>query len=183
MELVALHEVTERQWEELIEGEREPWGAGPEQLSWREKTHNVGIRARDGTLLAVAGSVLADVEIARSGRVRSLRGDRPGGARFSVLGIGGVFVAPRARGRGLVARLLEGLLTPGRELGPERAMLFCRQHLVRMYHGFDFREIDAPVWAEQPAGRLRMPLAAMWRPLRADIAWPEGRVDLLGLPF
>jgi predicted GNAT family N-acyltransferase len=170
MELVRLHEVTERQWEELIEGEREPWGRGPEQLSWREKTHSVGIRARDGTLLAVAGSVLAEIEIA-------------GGARFPVLGIGGVFVAPRARGRGLVARLLEGLLTPGRGRGPERAMLFCRPHLVRMYRGFDFREIDAPVWAEQPAGRVRMPLSAMWRPLRADIAWPEGQVEVLGLPF
>jgi hypothetical protein len=26
-------------------------------------------------------------------------------------------------------------------------------------------------------------LEAMWRPLGDGVAWPEGRVDVLGLPF
>jgi predicted GNAT family N-acyltransferase len=169
--VVALERVTEQQWDELIAGESEPWGGGiAERLSWREKTRNVGIRARDGRLLAVAGTVRSDVQVA-------------GGARFEVLGVGGVFVARNARGGGLVARLLDVLLAIPPEAGPDRAMLFCRPQLVGMYRKFDFREITDPVWAEQPAGAVCMPLCAMWRPLRAGAAWPAGRVDVLAPPF
>jgi Acetyltransferase (GNAT) domain len=169
--LVALERVTEQEWDELIAGESEPWGGGiAERLRWRDKTRNVGIRARDGRLLAVAGTVRCGVQVAP-------------GARFDVLGVGGVFVSRDARGRGLVARLLEGLLPTPHETGPERAMLFCRPQLAGMYRKFDFREIADPVWAQQPAGAVCMPLNAMWRPLRAGVAWPAGRVDVLGLPF
>jgi GNAT superfamily N-acetyltransferase len=169
--LVVLERVTAQQWDELIDGEREPWGGGiAERFDWREKTHNLGIRAHDGRLLAVAGSVRAEVQVA---------GDGP----FAVLGVGGVFVARTARGRGLVAQLLHRLLAPANEHGLDRAMLFCRPALVDMYRKFDFREIADPVWAQQPAGPVRMPIGAMWRPLRAGCAWPAGRVDVLGLPF
>jgi hypothetical protein len=68
-------------------------------------------------------------------------------------------------------------------LGPERAMLFCRPELVALYRRRGFVEIDAPVWVDQPGGRIEMPLAAMWRPLRAGAEWPPGRVDVRGLPF
>jgi predicted GNAT family N-acyltransferase len=172
VEAVRLDTLSERQWDELFAREREPWGGGvAEQLSWRTKTHNVGVRARDGRLLAVAGAVRADVQVA-------------GRARFAVLGIGSVFVARAARGRGLVALLLERLLAAvDEETRPHRAMLFCRQPLVGMYRKFDFREIADPVWVQQPAGAVRMPLRSMWRPLCADTTWPQGRVDVLGLPF
>ncbi|HEV2981324.1 MAG TPA: GNAT family N-acetyltransferase [Solirubrobacteraceae bacterium] len=171
MTLVALERVTEQQWDELIDGEHEPWGGGvAERFSWREKTHNVGIRAPDGRLLAVAGSVLADIRVA--------------GHQFAALGIGALFVARDARGRGFVASLLDGLLAQADgEDAPGRAMLFCRAQLVGMYGKFGFREIADPVFAQQPAGPVRMPISAMWRPLRAGTSWPTGRVDVLGLPF
>jgi hypothetical protein len=62
-------------------------------------------------------------------------------------------------------------------------MLFCRPELVALYRGFGCEEIAAPVWADQPGGRIEMPLAAMWRPLRDGAEWPSGRVDVRGLPF
>ncbi len=46
-----------------------------------------------------------------------------------------------------------------------------------------FREIEAPVSADQPKERVEMPLPAMWRPLHGDVTWPSGRVDVRGLPF
>ena len=172
MEVLRLDAVGERQWTELIGAEREPWGGGiAERFSWAAKTDNVGIRERDGRLLAVAGSVRAHVQVAD-------------GDPFEVLGIGGVFVARDARGRGFVTPLLDALLARAdASAGPERAMLFCREALVAMYRKFDFREIADPAWAEQPGGRERVPLSAMWRPLRAGATWPAGRVDVLGLPF
>ena len=169
--LVELDAVSAQQWRELIAGEQSPWGGGAEELSWREKERVVGIRGEEERLLAVAGTVMAVVEVAAAGS-------------FEVLGIGSVFVTRAARGQGLVARLLEGLLAqPLREGFPERAMLFCRAQLVGLYAKLGFQELGEPVWADQPAGRIEMPLRAMWRALRAGVTWPPGRVEVRGLPF
>jgi GNAT superfamily N-acetyltransferase len=170
MELVELDEVTGRQWDELVGGEPEPWGGSAEELTWCEKRRHVGIRAPDGRLVALAGAVLSDVEVDRA-------------AGFQVVGVGGVFVTRSARGRGLVATLLEGLLDDAALDGPERAMLFCRPALLGLYGKLGFQEIHAPVWAAQPGGRIEMPLSAMWRALRPSALWPTGRVDVCGLPF
>jgi predicted GNAT family N-acyltransferase len=169
MELVELDEVTDQQWRELVAGEREPWGGSAEELTWSEKSRHVGIRAPDGRLVALAGAVLSDVEV--------------DGAGFQVLGVGGVFVTGSARGRGLVATLLEGLLADAAQVGPDRAMLFCRPALLGLYGRLAFEEIHAPVWAAQPSGRIEMPLRAMWRRLHGTASWPSGRVDVCGLPF
>jgi predicted GNAT family N-acyltransferase len=171
MQLVRLEPLSEQQWNALYDGERKPWGGcAVEGLRWREKTHTVGIRADDARLLAVAGSVRAGACVASADT-------------FEVLGIGGLFVTRDARGRGFVAELLDGLLAHAGERKPDRAMLFCRPPLMAMYAKFDFREIADPVWAQQRAGPVRMPISAMWRPLRAGAVWPAGRVDVLGPPF
>ena len=59
----------------------------------------------------------------------------------------------------------------------------CRPGLVALYRRWGFVEIAAPVWADQPDGRIEMPQAAMWRALRTGAEWPPGRVDVRGLPF
>ena len=82
-----------------------------------------------------------------------------------------------------MSRLVDPLLRLAEGLGPERAMLFCRPELVAVYRGLEFVEIAAPVWADQPGGRIEMPMAAMWRALRDRAEWPPGRVDVRGLPF
>jgi hypothetical protein len=87
------------------------------------------------------------------------------------------------RGRGLARLVIEATLEIGRELGPAYAMLFCRQPLVALYERFGFRTIESPVTAAQPDGRIEMPLRAMWLGLHGDPGWPEGAVEVLGLPF
>jgi GNAT superfamily N-acetyltransferase len=171
VELVELDMVTDQQWAEIVAGEVEPWGLG-EELSWRDKEHQIAVRGLDGRLLALAGTAIADVEVEGSGP-------------FQVLGIGGVFVTPSQRGRGLAVRLVRELLAGARRdpSHPDRAMLFCRPQLIGLYRKLGFREIDAPVWAEQPRGRIEVPLRAMWHPLAKEAEWPAGRVDVRGLPF
>ena len=66
---------------------------------------------------------------------------------------------------------------PAHEVEPERAMLFCRAQLLGLYGKLGFAEIRAAVWAEQPAGRIQMPMPAMWRGLRAGASWPPGRAS------
>jgi predicted GNAT family N-acyltransferase len=108
-----------------------------------------------------------------------------GRGAFEVLGIGSVFVTRAERGRGLAGTLVEGLLAAAKRTAPgaERAMLFCRPALVGMYETHGFNEIRDPAWADQPGGRIEMPLPAMWRGLREGVSWPAGRVDVRGRPF
>ena len=151
-------------------GEDQPWGAAGEGLQWREKDRYLGLRDPDAGLMAVAGAVIAGVEV-------------EGAGRFDVVGMGSLFVTRAARGRGLADRLLEPLLSLAAEMGPERAMLFCRAELTPMYRRVAFDEIESPVIADQPDGPVVMALTAMWRALREQAAWPAGGVRVLGLPF
>jgi predicted GNAT family N-acyltransferase len=170
MRLVELDRVSEPYWEELIAGEREPFGGEGEQLSWREKTRNLGLRDDDGRLLAAGGVVLAELRTAE-------------GSPFQVAGLGGLIVTHSARRGGLARSLAPHLLELARELPVDRAMLFCLGRLMPFYAEFDFRAVLAPVWAEQPTGRIKMPLEAMWKPLREGVDWPPGELELVGEPF
>lgn len=170
VELVELDAVTESYWAELVAGEHEPFGGVGEALAWRDKDRNIGLREPDGRLVAAAGAVLVDVEVASA-------------PSFQVVGLGGLIVTRRARGRGLLRVLLDPLLAIAGEMGPDRAMLFCADGLVDLYRRHQCEEITSPVWADQPHGRIEMPLRAMWRPLREGARWPPGRVEVRGLPF
>ncbi len=102
---------------------------------------------------------------------------------FEVAGLGGLVVRRSARRRGLARELAGHLLELAAELPAERAMLFCEPHLMPFYGQLRFEEIAEPVWAQQPDGSVRMPMRAMWRPLREGVAWPAGEVYLDGEPF
>jgi GNAT superfamily N-acetyltransferase len=162
-------DISSEQWRELEGDEPHPWGGGAEDLSWAEKQRHVGVTGEHGELLAVAAALVAEVAA--------------GPSTFEVVGIGGVIVRPGDRGRGLARLVIEGILEIARELGPDRAMLFCREPLVALYERFGFRMIDARVTAAQPGGRIAMPLRAMWAPLREGVAWPAGEVAVAGEPF
>jgi len=171
--VVELESVTGAQWAEIIGEEVDPWGGGVgERMAWADKEWYVAALTSDETLAALAGAVVAGVDVEDAGS-------------FDVLGIGGVFVRRDKRGRGLALLIMKALLTRAEQdnSSPDRAMLFCRPHLTGLYGKFGFREIEAPVWAEQPEGRVEMPMPAMWRALREGADWPPGRVDVTGLPF
>ena len=102
---------------------------------------------------------------------------------FQVVGVGGLIVTHEARGRGHMRTLVDALLAIAHELGPDRAVLFCRPELVDVYRRMQCAEVSAPVWVDQPEGRIEMPMRTMWRALREGVRWPAGRVDVRGLPF
>ena len=168
-QLERLTRISADMWAELIAGEHEPFGGIGEGLHWREKPVNVGLRDADGRLLAAGGVVVAHL--------------RAGDAPLEVVGLGGVIVTPSARGRGLARALVTALLAAAAELGPERAMLFCLPRLMPFYAGYGFAQIDAPVRAQQPGGRIDVPLCSMWKALHGEPAWPPGEIELTGEPF
>ncbi|HMD51340.1 MAG TPA: GNAT family N-acetyltransferase [Solirubrobacteraceae bacterium] len=170
MDLVELGALSDRDWTELIAGEHQPFGPDGAGLQWRAKDRHIGVRGAGGALVAVAGAVVATVEI-------------EGGEAFEVVGLGSLIVTRSARGQGLMSRLLGPLLELASEIGPARAMLFCRPPLVAVYRELDFAVIAGPVFAEQPGGRVQVPMTAMWRALHGSPGWPAGRVEVHGLPF
>jgi predicted GNAT family N-acyltransferase len=165
MELVELPEMTPEGRAELAAGEAHPFGIN--DLQWRESDRYLALRD-DGKLVAAAGLVVATVEAAEA---------------FDVVGVGGVIVARPRRGEGLMRRVIEAAMTRAEQLGPAFAMLFCSFANSRRYARFGFREITAPVTAEQPDRVVTMGEVAMWRPLKPDAAWPDGPVRVRGLPF
>ena len=170
MEPEEIAELTERDRIDLIDGEEQPWGEIGEGLQWREKDRLLGLRNSDGRLLALAGAGIVEVEVEDAGS-------------FEVVGLGGLFVTRSVRGGGLLWRLADPLLAIAAEMGPDRAMLFCKADLVPVYRRLGFAEIDSSVWADQAEGRVEVPMRAMWRALREGAVWPPGRVDVRGLPF
>jgi hypothetical protein len=170
MRMVELGPLSETDWAELTAGEPEPFGPIGATLEWRPKDRHLALRAPDGQLLAVGGAAVAAVEVG-------------GSESFDVVGLGSLIVTRAQRGAGLMWSLVDPLLALAGEMGPDRAMLFCREELVALYRRLRFRRIAAPVRAEQPGGRIEIPLAAMWRPLRGRPRWPAGTVELRGLPF
>ncbi len=170
MDLIELDRLSARDWQELVDGEHEPFGGLGEELVWREKARNVGVRDDHGRLVAAAGVVLAEVRVGAE-------------SPFEVAGLGGVIVTRSERGRGLGHLLCRRLLEIAGELEAQRAMLFCLPKLMSLYREFGFVEIRDPVWADQPGGRIEIPIPAMWSALTADAGWPAGRVEVLGEPF
>ena len=170
MEAVELEQVGEAEWTDLLAGEQQAFGSIGDQLSWAPKTRHVAVLDDRGKPIALAGAMIA--------RVAS-----SGGEPFPVVGIGSVIVTRAMRGRGLSTVVLEAILVLARRLGPDRAMLFCRDSLRSLYARFGFRLIEGRVRADQPGGRIVVPMPAMWAPLSARASWPAGDLEVLGEPF
>jgi predicted GNAT family N-acyltransferase len=170
VEVVELQGVKPSERDQLVAGEEQPWGGLGEELEWADKERHVGIRDDDGRLLALAGVVYVRVVV-------------EGGVEWPVVGVGSVMVTRSERGKGLARPLLERTLELASELGPEHAMLFCREQLTALYAKFGFRPIESPVHAAQASGSVEMPMCAMWCPLRDGAIWPTGAVTVRGLPF
>lgn len=170
MELVEFGPLTDELRVELEGGERDPFDAARiPPMEWRSKEQHVGLCDAGGRLVANAGLLRADVEVA--------------GERFPVVGVGGVLVNRRHRGGGLSLRVLEAALAKAATLGPAFALLFCHEDRMGLYRRFGFGEVESPVLVDGPGGQVEMPMHTMWHALRPGAEWPEGGVVLHGRPF
>jgi predicted N-acetyltransferase YhbS len=153
-------------WEELYAGEAAPFGADDETIRWRKKTHHT-VRYDGERPIGHVGLLIAPIRV--------------GDETFDVLGVGGVIVTRSHRGQGVLRPLLEAAL--GRDLGPDRALLWCSAENAEIYARFGFEHVSAPVTVEQPDGPYVMPMPTMWKPLRPGVEWPDGSVTVPDLPF
>ena len=169
VELIEFGQLTARGRRELEGDERDPWDAGEVPLFFRPKERHVGIRDDQGRLIAAAGMVTAEVEVA--------------GKRLAVVGLGGVIVNAAYRGRGLAREVVSAAVARAGQSGSEFMLLFCHADRAGLYRKLGFTEVGATVSVEQPAGDVEMPMLTMWRALRPELSWPKGSVAVRCLPF
>jgi predicted GNAT family N-acyltransferase len=169
MEVVEFDGLTDEHRADLEGDEVDPFDISGVTLAFRSKDRHVGLRADDGRLAASAGLVIAEVEVA--------------GARFEVVGLGGVIVNAERRGRGLARRVVGEALVRAAGMGPAFVVLFCHADRRGLYERLGFAELGWPVTVEQADGVTVMPLRAMTTALRPESSWPAGPVALHGLPF
>jgi predicted N-acetyltransferase YhbS len=170
MEPVEFGLLTEEQREQLEGDERDPWDAARvPPMEWRAKDQHVGLRDERGRLVANAGLLVVEVEVA--------------GRHFDVVGLGGVIVNQRHRGSGLSLRVLEAALAKAAALGPDFVLLFCHDDRMGLYRRLGFDEVLNQVFVRSNGGQVAMPMRTMWRPLRPGARWPDGRVAVQSRPF
>ena len=172
VELIEFGELSEEQYAELVGDEQDPWDAAGSTLEWRPKDRHVAVRDDDGTLVAAAGLVVADVQFGEQEPI-------------PVVGIGGVIVAARHRGRGLGRLVISEVVRCAHDVGPEMAMLFCRPDRAELYRRHGFAEVPGRVLVDQSDsdGVVEMPPVTMWRPLTDGVRLRDGVVKVHGLPF
>jgi predicted N-acetyltransferase YhbS len=163
---VIVHADDFADWDALTDGEPDPFGGADETIRWRKKTHHT-VQFDGDRPIAHVGLVVAPVRL--------------GEDTFDVLGVGGVLVTRSRRGQGVLRAVLEAALA--RELGPDRALLWCSTENAAIYARFGFEHVTAPVTVEQPDGPYVMPMPTMFKPLRPGVTWPDGPVTVPDWPF
>jgi predicted GNAT family N-acyltransferase len=170
MEQIEFGPLTDELRAELEGDERDPWDAArAPAIEWRPKEQHVGLRDDHGRLVANAGLLVVDVEVA--------------GARFPIVGLGGVIVKRDYRGQGLSLRVLEAALAKAAALGPEFIVLFCFDDRMELYRKVGFEVVLDEVFVRSGARQVAMPMRTMWRALRPGATWPEGPVALQSQAF
>jgi predicted N-acetyltransferase YhbS len=169
MELVELGELTETARAQLEGDEADPFDAEGGSLQFRGKERHVALRDRRGRLIASAGLTVSEVEVA--------------GARFPVVGIGGVIVNAEHRGQGLARTVMNAALERARAMGPDFVILFCHADRAGLYRRLGFRLIDERVLVRQPHGYAPMSQRTLWLGLRPGRGWPAGPPVVHTLPF
>jgi GNAT superfamily N-acetyltransferase len=170
VEVVEFGPLTDEHRAALEGDEEHPFGTEGIELVWRPKERHVMLRDDEGRLVASTGLLVVEV---------SVGGDEP----FEVVGVGGVFVTRADRGQGLARVVVEAALERAATIGPQLAMLFCRDGVAGLYRKLGFELVEPPVRVLQPTGSAIMPVNTMWRPLVEGAAWPPGAVQLRSEPF
>ena len=170
VEVVEYGPLTDAQRAALEGGEEHPFGTEGIELYWRPKERHVMLRDDEGRLLASTGLLVVEVSVDE---------DEP----FEVVGLGGVIVAPGHRGRGLARVVVEAALERAATIGPDLALLFCRDGVLRLYRRLGFELVAPPIRVLQPNGGAVMPVNTMWRPLVDGAVWPPGAVLVRSEPF
>ena len=106
-----------------------------------------------------------------------------GRERVRVAGIGNVVTKPECRLRGVASAMMRAASDLMRTtLEVEFGMLICLREVAPVYEKAGWIRVEGPTEFSQPKGRATYPHDTMILKLTAR-AWPDGPIDLCGLPW
>jgi GNAT superfamily N-acetyltransferase len=142
-----------------------------QSIQWAEREWHL--------ILRVDGEFVSHVNLVRR---EGLVGDQT----VILGGIGDVITLPRWRRKGYAHQLLrEAHRFMEEELGVEYGLLISDPDNANFYTQLGWQAINERLWFDQPSGRSSIPPipgAVMVLPLGGRV-WPEGEIDLCGLPW
>jgi GNAT superfamily N-acetyltransferase len=169
VELIDLPDFGPDDYAAIEDGEADPYQTDDLGISWREKSGHVGL-TEGGRLIAHAGWVPVE------GRTAS-------GEPVGAIGLGGVMVHRRYRGRGMGRRVVSAAMNRMRALDTPLGLLFCRPDRVPFYESLGWAPLQATVSADQPTGPVEIPLVTCWTALGQGASAPTTDLHIDGLPF
>jgi aminoglycoside 2'-N-acetyltransferase I len=135
---------------------------------WQPKRWHVFLEA-DGELTSHVGLLSHVVKV--------------GGEPVAVGGVGGVVTRGDAHGRGYATEAMRFAASyMCEQLEVDFGMLFCRDLLVNFYRKLGWQLLEERALVEQPTGKIPLPFNVFVLPCRGR-AWPQGSIDLDGLPW
>lgn len=106
-----------------------------------------------------------------------------GGHPVKLGGIGGVATLPEYRGRGLAGAALGRAAAFMRDdLGVEFGLLLCGPAMIPFYTRFGWQVAEGPLTFDQSWGKATYHMVTMILSC-CGRAWPQGTIDLCGLPW
>jgi GNAT superfamily N-acetyltransferase len=98
-------------------------------------------------------------------------------------GIGGVATHPDHRRRGYASALMNRAGDFLRnDLKVDFGLLICAQSKIHLYNSVGWQEIKGPLLVDQPTGKIVFDTVTMILPCSLS-TWPDGVVDICGLPW
>jgi len=111
------------------------------------------------------------------------RDARVGDVAVRLGGIGGVATLPSQQHKGYAGRVMLGAADFLHEtLRVDFGHLLCSPELVAYYASFGWQPLAAPLWIDQPGGKVALQHSHMMLPCSGR-SWPAGTLDLCGLPW
>jgi len=169
MELIDLPEFGPDRYQQIVDGESDPFGTDYLSIVWRDKSRSRRDNGR-GTPHRSCGMGL--------GPGAGSDGSDP--QRIGIRGSDGSPRLPWPRCRSELGLRRNGKM---RELDESIAILFCRPVRLAFYERLGWLSVGGTVTADQPDGLLVMPLETCWTPLVTGAQLPEKDLHIEGLPF
>jgi GNAT superfamily N-acetyltransferase len=106
-----------------------------------------------------------------------------GGNKIHIAGVTDVATEGSLRRKGFARSVLKAMENYLKTEGVCMfALLFCDARLLPLYQGCGYRRITAPLFIHSEGRRFQIDDVKLALPLTAD-EWPQGEIDLLGLPW
>jgi predicted GNAT family N-acyltransferase len=168
MHFLQKAQLSEDEHRALFQWEEDPFRSLASGLTWRPTTHHVLIYE-------------GDQPVSHVGLIRDTV--RIGDQQIAVGGLGGVITVPAFQGQGAAQRAIEESIRMMHEdWHLNHWMLFCFPHRKSYYERLGWVARTDAVWISQPQGRVTIPASSMVMAANGH-AWPEGEIEIDGLPW